>query len=140
MSDYLKNWPSGKVLDFVKYVWNVKIFNLEPKKMWCFFAYVFCCYISSENFFHKHDIDNQIYMIIHVKKTVEAYLCQKCRKYFKRKQESQNMCKKSIYFFFGSYLEISTFQKTFINTEPKWMATRFRNHSLELYFSKSLGP
>ena len=38
-------------------------------------------------------------MIIHVKKTVEAEQCQKCRKYFNKKQESQNMCKKALSFF-----------------------------------------
>ena len=38
-------------------------------------------------------------MIIPVKKTVEAEQCQKCRKYFKKKQESQNMYKKTLIFF-----------------------------------------
>ena len=37
MSDYLKNWPSHKGLGSVKYIWNVKIFNLEPKKLSVFF-------------------------------------------------------------------------------------------------------
>ena len=49
--DYWKNWPSVKVLDFVKDVQNVKISNLEPKKTWCFFfANVFWCYISTGNY------------------------------------------------------------------------------------------
>ena len=39
-------------------------------------------------------------MILHVKKTVEAYQCQKCRKYFDKKQESQNTCKKALIFLF----------------------------------------
>ena len=34
----------------------------------CFFANVFLCNISSGNYFHKHDIYNLIYMIIHVKR------------------------------------------------------------------------
>ena len=41
-------------------------------------------------------------MIIHVRKTGEAEQCQKCRKYIKKKQESQKMCKKAL-IFFGSY-------------------------------------
>ena len=55
-------------------------------------------------------------MIIHVKKTVESEQCQKCRKYFKKKQESQNMCKKALSFF-GSYSEILTFQTYFIKSK-----------------------
>ena len=33
-------------------------------------------------------------MIIQMEKTFRAMQCQKCRKYFKKKQESQNMVKK----------------------------------------------
>ena len=53
-------------------------------------------------------------MIIHVKKTVEAQQCQKCRKYFKKKQESQNICKKALTFFwfpFGDFNISNIFYK-----------------------------
>ena len=36
MSDNWKNWHSDKVLGSVKYIWNVEIFNLEPKKISAF--------------------------------------------------------------------------------------------------------
>ena len=32
ISDYWKNWPSDKVLGPVKYILNVEIFNIKPKK------------------------------------------------------------------------------------------------------------
>ena len=40
--------------------------------------------------------------------------CYKCRKYFQKKQESWNICKKAIKLNFGNLLMISTFQ-TFIS-------------------------
>ena len=53
----------------------------------------------------------------------------------------RNTCKKSTYFFFGSFLEISRFQTFFLqNPKLKWMVTCISNHSLDLYLSKSLGP
>ena len=58
------------------------------------------------NCFHKHDKYNLIYKIIYLKKTVQAYQCQKCRKYLKTKQQSQSTCKKNTYFFwflFGDF-------------------------------------
>ena len=41
VSEYWKNWPSVKVFNFVKYVLNVIISNLEPTKMWCYFCKCF---------------------------------------------------------------------------------------------------
>ena len=64
VSDYWKNWPLVKVLDFVEYVCNVEISNLEPKTIKCF---IYKC-------FHKHNIYNLIYMIIHMKKTLFWFL------------------------------------------------------------------
>ena len=51
-------------------------------------------------------------MMIHVKKTVEAEQCQKCRKYIKKKNNHKTFAKKNT-FFFGSYSEIFTFQTFF---------------------------
>ena len=45
VSDYWKNWPSVKVLDLVKYVWNVVI-SIWNQKKWCFFCNFFGCNIS----------------------------------------------------------------------------------------------
>ena len=125
VGDYLKNWPSVKVLDSVKDVWNVEVSKLEPKQVWCFFANVFWCNISSKNCFHKHDIYNLIYMINNVRKTVDAYQCQKCRTYFKKKQESQNMCKKALSSF-GSYLEISTYQTSHTKSKTSMNGNSFQ--------------
>ena len=52
----------------------------------CFFVNVLWCTISSWNFFHKCDTPNLIYVIIHVEKTFRSLHCQKCGKYFKKKQ------------------------------------------------------
>ena len=78
----------------------------NQKKFGAFFANVFWCNISSGNCFHKHDICKLICMIIYVKKTFEAKQWLKCRKYFKKKPQSQNMCKTSTLFFrflFGDF-------------------------------------
>ena len=40
-SEYWKKRPLLKLLDFVKVVRNIDIFNLEPKTIKCFFANVF---------------------------------------------------------------------------------------------------
>ena len=82
-----KNWPSVKVLDFVKYVWNVENSNLEPKNCCSFFANVFWCNISSENYFHKHDIYNLIYMSIHVKRKLRQNNVKSVENISRKKQE-----------------------------------------------------
>ena len=86
-------------MDSVKDVWKFEISNLKPKKMCSFFVNVFWCNIPYGNCFNKHDIYNLIYRIIHVKKKVETYQCQKRSKYFKEKKETQNTCKKNTLFF-----------------------------------------
>ena len=53
-------------------------------------------------------------MIIHERKTVQAWQCQKCRKYFKKKQNSQNTWKKALSFFwflFGEFNILDIFYK-----------------------------
>ena len=101
------------------------------KNIWCFLANVFCYNISSGDCFHKHDIDNLIYMIIHVKQTVGAYQCQQCRKcFFFFKWESQNTCKKSPKLFLVLIWRFQHFRQQ--NPKLKLMATYSGNHSLEL--------
>ena len=86
--------------------------------MKCCFGIVFGCYISSCNCFHKHDINNLIYTIIHIEKTFKAIQWKNCKKkyiyiYFKKKQESQNICKKKYRIFLDILLQ---------NPKPKLMA------------------
>ena len=58
-----------------------------------------------------------------------------------RKKNNHKTCAKKALSFFGSYLEILTFSAYFfLNIKHKWIATHFSNDSLDLYFSKSLGP
>ena len=57
-----------------------------------------------------------------------------------RRNKNHKTCAIRALSFFGSYLEISTFQIYFTNPKLKWMATCFSNHLLDLYLSKSLCP
>ena len=58
----------------------------NPKQLNVFLLMLSDVTFSIETFFpHKHDINNTIYMIIHMKKTFKAMQCQNCRKYFKKK-------------------------------------------------------
>ena len=70
-------------------------------------------------------------MIIHVKKTVKAEQCQKCRKNFKKKQTSQNMCNQGTYFLVPVW-RFQHFRHILQNPKLKLMATSFSNHSLDL--------
>ena len=60
----LEEWDSCflssffEVLDFVKYVWNVEMVNLNKKKSDAFFVNVLLRNISSWNCYHQHDIYN----------------------------------------------------------------------------------
>ena len=65
------------------------------KHFFLFFVNVLWWTISSWNFFHKCDTPNLIYVIIHVEKTFRALHCQKCGKYFKKKQRITEHLKKS---------------------------------------------
>ena len=66
--------------------------------------------------------------------------CYKCRKYITNKQESWTTCKKASFFYDLS--KISSFRRLIQNPTPKLAASFFSsiNHSLDLYFPKSLGP
>ena len=101
----------------------------NQKKHWCFFANFFWSNISSGNSFHKHDIYNLIYMIIHVKKTVEAKQCQKCRKYLEKKNNHKTCANKALSFFLFD-LDISKFQIFFykIQNLNKWQLVSVITH------------
>ena len=97
------------------------------------FEDVFWCHISSWNFSQKHDIYNLIYMTVNMEKTFKAMQCQKCRKYFMKKWESLNICKKTIVFF-GSWLEFQYFRHLLKNPNLLLMAGFPNNHFLYYTF------
>ena len=75
-------------------------------------------------------------MLIHVKRTVEAYQCQKCRKYFKMKQQTENMCKKSTLFFwflFEAFNILDIFYK--IQNLSKWQLVSVITHWTYTYLN-----
>ena len=80
------------VLDFVKDLWYLNIFHEEPD-IFFFFGNVCWCTISSSNLFHKCDIPNLVYVIIHGEKTFRTLHCQKCVKHFKKKLENHGTLK-----------------------------------------------
>ena len=77
----------------------LKSWTWKQKLPSAFFVNVFKFNISSWKCFHKHDIYNLLYMIIHIEKTFKAMQCQNCRKYFKKKQEPHTHLQKSTWFF-----------------------------------------
>ena len=95
----------------------------NQKQLSAFFADVFWCHIS-----HKHDIYNLIFMTIHMEKTFQAMQCQKCRKYFKKKWESRNTCKKSTCFFLVPWWRFQYFRHLLQNPHIKLMAGFPNNH------------
>ena len=100
----------------------------NQKQSSAFFADVFWCRISSWNFSHKHDIYSLIYMNIHMEKTFHAMQCQKCRKYFKKKWESQNTCKKSTWFFLAPGCRFQYFRHLLQNPNFKLITGFPNNH------------
>ena len=87
--DYCFNVSFVEVLDFVKYVWNLEILKLKPNNIKCCFCKCFLYY----NFILKllpqtWHLEINLHDFL-MKKTCQAMQCQKCCKYFKKKQESQ---------------------------------------------------
>ena len=78
----------------------------SQKKLGPIFVNVCWCTISSWNFSHKCDTPHLIYVIIHVKKTFRALHCQKCGKYFKKKQRITEHLKKNINIFFFVHVHV----------------------------------
>ena len=64
----------------------------------------------------------------------------KCRKYFKKKQESQNISKKAL-IFFGSYLAISTFQTYFYKIQKlnQWKIVSVITHWTHTFLNPGSG-
>ena len=94
----------------------------HQKESKSFFADIFWSCISSWNFSHKNDIYNLIYMTIHIEKTFKAMQCQMCRKYFKKKWESQNTCRKSTWFFLVPGWRFQYFRHLLQNPNLKLLA------------------
>ena len=72
--------------------------NVEPKTLGVFLLMFSIVSFNLEIVSANMTFTNKS-MIIHVKYVQKAMHCYKCRKYFKKKQESWNTCKKAINFF-----------------------------------------
>ena len=69
-------------------------------------------------------------MIIHVEKTFQALHCQKCGKYFKKKQRITDNLKKKHITFFSFKLKLSRFQTHFIKSKTSQEHHGFNNRNL----------
>ena len=101
MCDYWCPWRSYELRDFVKEIWNLDIFDWEPKKKgYVFLVNVFSSTISSQTFFHICDIYNFIYVVKIVWKTFKELLCQMCGKWFTKKEIAKKHAKNTGIFLF----------------------------------------
>ena len=71
------------MLDFVKDVWNLDIFDQEPKYAYALFACVLRFYVFSWNIFHTFDIDMLQMSFTHEETLIWGYICNVCDKKFK---------------------------------------------------------
>ena len=106
----LKFWILQKMSEMLKTA------TWHQEKFGGFIANVFWFTISSENYFHKHDIYNLIYMNIHVKRQLLQSNVKSVEN-ISRKNKNHKTCAKKSTYFFCSYSEISTFQTSFIKSE-----------------------
>ena len=85
MHDCSSTWCSTKLLDFVKYVWNLDIFNQEPKYAYALFACILRFYVFSWIIFHTFYIDMLEMSFTHEETLVWGQNCNICGKKLKNK-------------------------------------------------------
>ena len=140
MSAYWKNWPSIKVLDFLKDVWNVENSNLEPKK-----KLVLVLQMFSDVTFHQETISTNmtyttLYMWLFMWKRQLRHSNVKSVRTISRKTRIRKHVQKKDLVFLVPFRWFQHFKHLLKNLKLKLMAILFINHSLDLYFFKSLGP
>ena len=86
----------------VKDVWNLDIFDQEPKYAYALFACVLQFYVFSWNIFHTFYIDMLQVSFTHEETVMEGYACNVCGKKFKIKWYMKKISKKKHINYFGS--------------------------------------
>ena len=125
-------------MDFVKDVWNVKISILKPKK-----KLVVLLRIFSDVTFHPETVSTNITQSIWLfiwKRQFRHRNVKSVENISRRNKNCKTCAKKNTLFFLVPIWIFQHFRHLLQNPKPKWMANCFSNHSLDLYFSKSLDP